>query len=362
MNARRSTGTFACALLASFAVHAMLAREDFIAVPDVPVDLPALPVQARLAPPPAPVPAVAATPAANKPPQRVARAAPMVAPQPNRTAPALVRELADEEATDTVAANDDAENDTVAEATPAPAAEPVVVAHAASSTSMVDAPQALRRLPRRGRISYTVFLGTERFAIGETVQTWDVQNGSYRIGSHSETSGLAAIFRKEKRTYFSEGDVTPQGLRPRAFLMSKVSRGQTEVARARFDWDAGSISWGTTTDRHEAALPTQSQDFLSLLFQFAVMPPANGRITLPITTGTKFETYELDVLPEETLETPLGALRTVPLRQVRRPGAEAIQVWLAADYQHLPVQLRFFGRDGTPTGEQVVSEIRLADN
>lgn len=360
MNARRSTGTFACALLASFAVHAMLAREDFIAVPDLPVDLPALPVQARLAPPPLPAPVTAPPPAANKPQQRVVRAAPIAAPRPAWTPPAFLRESAAEGTADEVAATDEAGLDPVAAAPPEP--EPVVVAHAASSTTMVDAPQPLRHLPRRGRISYTVFLGTERLAIGETVQTWDVQNGSYRIGSQSETSGLAAVFRKEKRTYFSEGDVTPQGLRPRAFLMSKVSRGRTEVARARFDWDAGSITWGTTNDRHEASLPAHSQDFLSLLFQFVVTPPAGGRITLPITTGTKFETYELDVLSEETLETPLGALRTVPLRQVRRPGAETIQVWLAADHQHLPVQLRFFGRDGTPTGEQVVSEIRLADN
>lgn len=360
MNTRRSTGTFAGALIASFAVHAMLAREDFIAVPDAPAELPALPVQARLLPPPARAAVAAPTPAAKKTPQRVARAAPIAAPRPDWAAPAFLRESAAEDTADEVAATDEAELDTVAAAPPEP--EPVVVAHAASSTAMVDAPQPLHHVPRRGRISYTVFLGTDRFPIGETVQTWDVRNGSYRIGSQSETSGLAAVFRKEKRTYFSEGDVTPHGLRPRAFLMSKVSRGQTEVARARFDWDAGSITWGTTNDRHEAALPTHSQDFLSLLFQFVVKPPASGRITLPITTGTKFETYELDVLPEEMLETPLGALRTVPLRQVRRPGAETIQVWLAADHQHLPVQLRFFGRDGTPTGEQVVSEIRLADN
>jgi hypothetical protein len=46
---------------------------------------------------------------------------------------------------------------------------------------------------------------------------------------------------------------------------------------------------------------------------------------------------------------------------VRKPGAETIQVWLAADYRYLPVMLRFYGRDGEPSGEQIVNEIRLSE-
>jgi hypothetical protein len=98
------------------------------------------------------------------------------------------------------------------------------------------------------------------------------------------------------------------------------------------------------------------------MYQLSIHPPAPGRITVPITTGTRFETYELDVLPEETIDTPLGALRALPVKQRRKPGAEGVEIWLAVQYRHLPVKLRFYNRDGEPTGEQIVTEIRVSDD
>jgi len=233
----------------------------------------------------------------------------------------------------------------------------------AATPSGIPAPEESEppRLPRRGRISYTLYVGMQKFEVGRTVQTWEIEDGSYRIGSVSETTGVAELFRAERRTYLSVGKVTRDGLRPTSFLMSRTRRGASEVARARFDWEGAHITWGTTDEKNEAALAPGSQDFLSLMYQLSVKPPRSDRIRVPITTGTKFETYELDVLPEETLDTPLGPLRALPLRQVRKPGTETIQIWLAADYRYLPVQLRFYGRDGAPTGEQVVNDIRVGE-
>jgi hypothetical protein len=82
---------------------------------------------------------------------------------------------------------------------------------------------------------------------------------------------------------------------------------------------------------------------------------------LPITNGSRFETYDLEVLDEEALETPLGVLKTLPVKQVPRPGAESLAIWLAVEYHYLPVKLRFFDRDGNPMGEQIVNEIRISD-
>ena len=84
-------------------------------------------------------------------------------------------------------------------------------------------------------------------------------------------------------------------------------------------------------------------------------------MTLPVTNGSRFETYDLDVLEEERIETPMGLLRALPVKQVPRPGAESIAVWLAVDYRHLPVKLRFFDRDGRQMAEQVVDQIQISD-
>ncbi|MGE5526378.1 MAG: DUF3108 domain-containing protein [Rhodospirillaceae bacterium] len=353
---RKSLWPLVAAVLLSAALHAMVITGAHIALPETPEPPPVL--HARLAPAPepplppaaaAPVTAPKPRPAKHRPPPRRTIA---VAPAPSAPPPSFVIPEPPLAARETLPEPETAE---------APATAPEVVAIAPSTTLAVPEQPLLHPLPRRGRITYTLFLGTEKFEIGRTVQNWEFENGTYRIGSRSETTGLAAVLRSERRTYLSEGVVTHAGLQPNAFLMSRTRRGETEVARARFDWNAGQISWGTSDERNQAALPAGSQDFLSLMYQFSLAPPKSGRITVPLTTGTKFETYELDVLPEETIDTPLGSLRTLPLRQVRKPGAETIQIWLAADYRHLPVMVRFFGRDGEPSGEQVANDIRVSD-
>jgi len=358
VTSRKSLWLPLAAVLFSAALHAIVMTGISWRLPEPVVEAP--PLQARLMPvtppavrPPPPAPREAE----HKPPRRAARKPKVVATAPPATA-SPPADFAVPAAPDTEEASVAPTADTTD--TPPQAAPPAAVATAPPGKPAPDE-TPLPQLPRHGRISYTLYVGTQKFEVGRTVQNWEVEDGSYRIGSISETTGVVDVFRSERRTYLSAGKVTRDGLRPTSFLMSRNRRGNSEVARARFDWDSAHITWGTTDEKNEAALPAGSQDFLSLMYQLSLKPPARGRIRVPITTGTKFETYELDVLPEETIDTPLGPLRALPLKQVRKPGAETIQIWLAADYRYLPVQLRFYGRDGEPTGEQVVSDIRVSD-
>ena len=39
---------------------------------------------------------------------------------------------------------------------------------------------------------------------------------------------------------------------------------------------------------------------------------------------------------------------------------QRLRAALAAEYRYLPVRIRFIGRDGDPTGEQLVTEIRIS--
>jgi hypothetical protein len=78
---------------------------------------------------------------------------------------------------------------------------------------------------------------------------------------------------------------------------------------------------------------------------------------MTITSGHKLESYVLDITAEESIELPLGTMRAVPVRQVRAPGEERLELWLAADPPRLPVRLRFFDRDGNLTVEQIATRI-----
>jgi hypothetical protein len=198
--------------------------------------------------------------------------------------------------------------------------------------------------------------------VGHTVQTWEAADNQYRLDSRSEPAGLARLTRHGPRVYHSSGVVTERGLQPREFASSVTLRGKADESAARFDWAGSALQFGRAHDQKNAALPAGAQDLLSFMYQFALAPPPRGRVQMPITNGTRFEHYDIDVLDEETIETPMGTLRALPVKQVPRPGRESIQVWLAADYHYLPVRILVINRDGSRGGEQVATAIHIGEN
>ncbi|HEX6002628.1 MAG TPA: DUF3108 domain-containing protein [Burkholderiales bacterium] len=231
-----------------------------------------------------------------------------------------------------------------------------------STASPAPAPDTpVRTLPRKGRITYTMYYGDDHFTVGKTVQTWEVDHNGYKLGSVSETTGIVELFSARRYIYLSEGRFTAHGLQPERFFMSRTRRGRVEAAQALFDWNAGRVTLGKAAEQHAAPLLPDAQDIVSFMYQLALSPPDPGRMQMPVTNGSRFETYEIVVRDMERIETPLGVLRALPIRQVPRAGDESIAIWLAADYRYLPVKIRFFDREGRPAGEQVVDRIEISE-
>lgn len=245
-------------------------------------------------------------------------------------------------------------------ATPAP--EPVVLAMAAP-TPYTPTPASIKTLPRRGRITYSLnyYLSNMPTTVGRTEQTWEAVNNTYQLDSLSQTTGLARLTRFGPRTYHSSGAVTERGLLPHTFTSNVVVGGKSDDATAQFDWNTSTLQFGRPTAQKNTALPAGAQDLLSFMYQLSLAPPPRGRLQIPVTTGVYFENYELEVFDEETIETPLGKVRALPVKQVRRAGSETIEVWLGTDYHFLPLRIRFIGRDGTPGGEQVATQISFGE-
>lgn len=328
----------AATLLASLAFHALVISGSWVPVPQPPGE--PRPLVARLAPPPAePAPKAAARPRpAAKP-----SPAPVVSAQGPVESPPLQPESAQ-----------------TPDAPPAVPEQPPAreqIALAPESTAAIPA----HTLPKRGRITYTLYYGNDRSFVGKAVQSWETKSDGYTLTSEAETGGLVDLFRPQRMRYVSQGRITAQGLVPESFQLSRTRRGQTETSQARFDWSAGSLAYGPTREQKNAALTAGTQDIVSFMYQLALVPPAPGRYRMPITTGSRFDTYELEVLGEETIETPIGTLRALPVKQLARAGQESIEVWLAVEYRYLPVRIRHYDREGKPSGEQVVTEIRISE-
>ena len=334
------------AAVLSLAAHAAIATWLDGPAPAPPAAPP--PLEARLVPPPAPAPRL--DPLPDPPPSRAARrpASRARAAAIPQIAEAAARALPEEPVASEAPAVDDP-----------PAPEPSI-AHSDAPPVTAPPPAAAPSLPRRMELIYTLHLGIDNFDVGRAVFTWETDHGAYRLVSASETTGIVDLFRPQRLTYVSEGRITEDGLRPENFAMSRLRRGRNDAAEAHLDWVTRRLTYGRAAHKRTVELPPASQDIVSFVFQFALQPPAPGRVRLPITNGTRFETYEIEVRPEERIETPLGVLDALPLRQLRKEGSESIEVWLGVDYRYLPVKVRFLDREGNAVGEQIVSEIRIS--
>ncbi len=323
----------------SVAAHAALLSGSWLTMPDPAPELP--PLNVRLEPlTPAPAPR-AATPQ-RKPQQPRIAAVPRTTVQPEVVMPAVP------------------ESAPVAEAAE-PAPEPVVVASAAPTVFQAPETPPLPSFPRKGRITYLLTMGPDQTPVGRTVQTWEFEGAQYTLGSQSESTGLIELFRPTRYYYLSKGTVSDRGLRPERFVASVKRGSRSEESLAVFNWKEGQVHLGRMPQQDTVALPAGSQDIISFMYQLALLPPAPGRISMPFTRGRQLETTSFDVLPEETIDTPLGRLRAVPVIQTRESGRESLAVWLATEYRNLPIRIRFYNRDGELSGEQLVNAIQVSE-
>src|SRR5208282_2222882 len=187
-------------------------------------------------------------------------------------------------------------------------------------------PELMRTLPRQGQIKYVLYYGAAGWIVGSTLQTWNIDHDHYRFTSRSESGGLAWLFNRQNLNYESEGEITPDGLRPVRFTVKRRRSGATEQATADFDWNAMAITLDTPP--RTVALPVNAQDIVSFMYQLGLTALQPGRLELPVTNGWKLEHYQIEIGSEESIDTPLGKLRAIPVRQIPQPGKESIELWL----------------------------------
>src|SRR4051812_42519951 len=100
----------------------------------------------------------------------------------------------------------------VADAAPVEAAPPPPPPAIVASKPIAEPPPVkplARRLPPKGEITYALYLGNDRFNVGRTLQSWEINGDRYRLASVSETTGLASVFTRQRMAYESQGKLTP---------------------------------------------------------------------------------------------------------------------------------------------------------
>lgn len=214
---------------------------------------------------------------------------------------------------------------------------------------------ALAAPPTSVKAAYDVFKDGLHVAIAS--ETFDRAEGKYQVVSEQSPAGLLAMFVRTRARVSSSGTVTANGLRPDQFDYGRLDDASKNVS-ARFDWDARLLRMSFDGRTETAALAAGTQDRLSVMYQFMFTPVERLRdLAFPMTSnGKKIENYRYQLAGEETLDTPLGKLKTLHLVKQRENGDNGVEIWLSTENNLFPVKLLISENDGSRF-EQLITRL-----
>lgn len=191
---------------------------------------------------------------------------------------------------------------------------------------------------------FEVRRGGDATAAGTATIVFTTQdNATYKLTSTTEAKGLASfIFSNLQQE--SEGVITENGLRP-SFFSYKYGTNIDKNQHANFAWTDGVIEMHSNKGKKTEKLPDGTQDLLSFMYQFMFTPPLET-MQISITNGKNLRTYTYSFEGEETIATELGDLKTLHLLKTGNEK-EKTELWLALDYQYLPVKIRKTEKNGS---------------
>ncbi|MHB1678579.1 MAG: DUF3108 domain-containing protein [Sulfuriferula sp.] len=199
---------------------------------------------------------------------------------------------------------------------------------------------ALNKLPDRFEIQYKVLKGINGFQFGTASYIWVAQDGQYTLTSITQGSGLFALFQPGKLVQISHGKIIASGLAPDDFWIQRGRATPDKTTAAHFDYVNHNVTITKDNRAFSVPMPDNAQDLLSAIFQLAIRAPFPDVMLLHVTSGKTLKPYHARIVGEEFIATPLGPLRTLHLVRPAEDDEDAMDLWLAEDYNYLPVKIR----------------------
>ena len=177
--------------------------------------------------------------------------------------------------------------------------------------------------------------------IGKVVESFERHGDEYSIRSVTSSEGALKLVFDEQLVLESSGRVNGQGLEPLSFTQRRAKAHQQDVS-ATFDWQHGIMRSTRNGEVTEVPLPANTQDRISVMYQFMNMPAGSPRVTMNMSNGRKVDSYTYRLVNEEKVATPAGAFDTLHYQRVTSDPKEShADVWLAKDRFNFPVRVVF---------------------
>ena len=170
-----------------------------------------------------------------------------------------------------------------------------------------------------------------------------IDNKLYQLKWLTEGSGIVALLFPDL-LQTSEGALTKTGLQPKSYLYQFGNK-KDKTRTANFDWQANKVTLQTSKGTKTEDLLEGTQDILSFMYQFMYVAPLQT-MQIHIVTGKKLATYDYSFEGEENINSALGELKTIHIIHSNSDVDEKTELWLAIDYQFVPVKIRKTEKNG----------------
>jgi Protein of unknown function (DUF3108) len=181
-------------------------------------------------------------------------------------------------------------------------------------------------------------------ADGKATITYNLTDGShYQLKWLTAGTGFAALLFPDL-LQTSAGLLTKTGLQPVNYLYQFGNKAD-KTRTANFDWQTKKVVLQTSKGAKTEELPEGTQDLLSFMYQFMYVAPLQT-MQISIATGKKLTTYDYSFEGEENINSSLGELKTIHITHNGIDSDEKTELWLAIDYQYVPVKIRKIEKNG----------------
>lgn len=179
---------------------------------------------------------------------------------------------------------------------------------------------------------------------GQASVEWIRQGQRYQV--HLDVEIGPSFSPMATRRMSSDGDITPEGLRPRRYDQ-ETRIGLSEPMRAEVSFEDGQVRLanGQTQPGLPGVQDAVSQ-FIQLSWTFDAEPSrlrVGEVVEVPLALPRRLSVWVYDVVGEESIQTLFGEVPAYHLKPRATAGATSdliADVWIAPGYRHLPIRLR----------------------
>jgi Protein of unknown function (DUF3108) len=205
--------------------------------------------------------------------------------------------------------------------------------------------------------TFDVLMNDDKSSVGSATIRYQVpEQGKYLLTWEVKATGLLGLIYPNL-VQTSQGLITEFGLQPKQYKYQFGNKAD-KTYEAEFNWSDKVLTLKTPKGDKEVEIADNAQDLLSFMYQFMFVPPLSN-MQMNLTNGKKLAIYDYVFEGEEVLPLKLGEIKTYHIKHTKADSEDKTELWLAIDYQYLPVKIRKTEKDGTVI-EQVATSIKTS--